>query len=144
MTAQPADLAHAPGQATVYVVDDDEAVLDALTAALQAHGYRIVASPSAAAFFASFQPAVLPACLLVELDLPDLGGPELVGQLVGRRIRLPAVLMSARLRNRRLAKNLPMGVVALLEKPFETAELIERLDFALGSSAPAGRPIAPA
>jgi len=65
--------------------------------------------------------------------LPEMDGPQLVGILVARGIKLPAVLMSARMRNLRLQVAPPPGVVAILEKPFGDQELLQRIDFALGA-----------
>ena len=62
-----------------------------------------------------------------------MDGPELVGILMARRIRLPAVLMSGRMRTLRLRNHPPPGVVGILEKPFGDHELLQRIALALGS-----------
>lgn len=115
----------------VYIVEDDEPVRDALTALLDSVGYGVAAFGSARAFLDAYRPGT-DACLLVDLDLPDMDGPQLVGILVAHRIRLPAVLMSGRMHNQRLQLHLPPGVVAMLEKPFGDHELLQRIDLALG------------
>jgi two-component system response regulator FixJ len=116
--------------AVVYIVEDDEPVRDALTALLDSVGYGVAAFGSARAFLDAYRPGT-GACLLVDLDLPDMDGPQLVGILVARRIRLPAVLMSGRMHNRKLQRQLPPGVIAILEKPFGDHELLQRIDLAL-------------
>jgi two-component system, LuxR family, response regulator FixJ len=116
----------------VYIVEDDEAVRDALGVLLESLGYAVAAFASGRAFLDAYRPG-RDGCLLVALDLPGLDGPELVGILVARRIELPAVLMSARMRNLRLRHRLPPGVVAFLEKPFGDHELLQRIELALGS-----------
>jgi len=118
--------------ATVYIVEDDEAVRDALAVLLESAGYAVIAFPSARAFLDHY-PSREPGCLLVDLDLPEMDGPQLVGVLVARGIKLPAVLMSARMRNLRLQVAPPPGVVAILEKPFGDHELLKRVEFALGT-----------
>ena len=116
----------------IYVVEDDEAVRDALTILLESVGYVVAAFASARAFLDAYRPG-RPGCLLVDLDLPEMDGPELVGILVARHVALPAVLMSARMRKLRLRNHLPLGVVGVLEKPFGDRELLQRIQFALGS-----------
>jgi FixJ family two-component response regulator len=116
----------------IYVVEDDAAVRDALTIVLESVGYAVVAFASARGFLDAYRPG-RPGCLLVDLDLPEVDGPELVGILVARRITLPAVLMSARMHKLRLRNQLPLGVAGVLEKPFGDHELLERIQCALGA-----------
>jgi two-component system CheB/CheR fusion protein len=119
----------------VYIVEDDEAVRDALRVLLESIGYAVGAFASARAFLDAYRPGRR-GCLLVDLDLPGMDGPELVGILLARRVELPAVLMSGRMRRPRLRKSLPAGFVGLLEKPFGDDELLQRITFALGSAPP--------
>lgn len=114
----------------VYIVEDDAAVRDALTVLLESTGYRVAAYDSARSFLDRYRPGIR-GCLLVDLDLPEVDGPELVGILLARGIELPAVLMSARMRNLRLQVAPPPGVVAILEKPFGDHELLQRIELAL-------------
>jgi FixJ family two-component response regulator len=123
----------------IYIVEDDDAVRDALTVLLESVGYTVAAFGSARAFLDSYRRNT-GGCLLIDLDLPEMDGPQLVGILVSQRIRLPAVLMSARMRNRRLQANPPPGVVAILEKPFGDHELLQRITFALGHDTPGRTP----
>lgn len=115
----------------IYIVEDDEAVRDALTVLLDSIGYTVAAFASARAFLEAYRPG-RHGCLLVDLDLPDMDGPELVGILIARQITLPAVLMSGRMRRLRLENQLPLGIVAILEKPFGDGELLQRIELALG------------
>lgn len=114
----------------VFVVEVDEAVRDALTVLLDSAGYKVAAFDSSRAFLDSYQRTDR-GCLLVDLDLPEMDGPQLVGTLLARGVRLPAVLMSARMRNLKLQLDPPPGVVTILEKPFGDHQLLERIEFAL-------------
>lgn len=116
----------------VYIVEVDDAVRDALAILLESAGYGVNAFGSASAFLDGYVP-VERGCLLVDLDLPEMEGPQLVGILVARGIRLPAVLMSARMRNLKLKLDPPPGVVTILEKPFGDHQLLERIELAMNS-----------
>ncbi len=122
------------GAPIIYVVENDEAVRDALTILLESVGYAVAAFATARGFLDAYRPG-RPGCLLVDLDLPEVAGPELVGILVARRVTLPAVLMSARMHKLRLRNHLPLGVVGVLEKPFGDHELLQRIQCALGPPA---------
>lgn len=120
----------------IYVVDDDDAVRDAIAAVLETAGYAVATFGSARQFLAAYAPAP-DACLIVDLDLPEMDGSALVGTLVAGQIELPAVLMSGRLSDP--GHTLPRGVVGILRKPFGQTELLDRVRFALGHAAPARR-----
>lgn len=120
-----------PDAATIFIVDGDEAVRDALATSLEGAGFSVALSGSAQAFLDAYRPEGR-ACLLVELDLPDFDGGALVSMLLARRIELPAIVMSRRLKNHRLAARLPAGVAGVLEKPFGDAELLGQIRHALG------------
>jgi len=115
----------------VYIVEDDEAVRDALTVLLDSIGYTVAAFASARSFLDAYRPGRR-GCLLVDLDLPEMDGPELVGILIARQITLPAILMSGRMRRLRQENQLPLGIVAILEKPFGDGALLQRIELALG------------
>lgn len=115
---------------TILIVDHDAAVRDSLAISLTANGYNAQAFASAGQFLASV-PTIRPSCLLVELDLEDMMGPVLVGKLIERRIELPAIIMSARLRNPALERRLPPGIVGYLQKPFGQDELMLRIQAVL-------------
>jgi len=115
-------------RATVFVVDDDEAVGDALTTALTSAGFAAVAFRSAAEFIAAHRSGG-PACLVVELELPDIDA--LLRRLPQVAASLPVIVTSRRLRRRQLPDELA-GCVGLLEKPFGHDELMVLLRTALG------------
>ena len=115
------------GRATVFVLDDDDAVRDALTTALRSAGFAAAAFRSAAEFIAAHRSGG-PACLLVELELPDIDA--LLDRLPEAAASLPVIVTSRRLRRRRLPDELA-GCVGLLEKPFGHDELMVLLRAAL-------------
>lgn len=125
----------AAGAATVFVVDDDEAVRDSLTVLLEAAGLSVAAFASGSDFLAGYDQRRR-GCLLLDLDLPDLSGHEVLRRLIADGVTLPVILITGRRRGRLLAQAGTADVVALLEKPFQEQALLAAIHDALGSHAP--------
>ena len=70
--------------------------------------------------------------MLIEYDLEDMTGIELLTRLSARRIELPAIIMSARLRPLVLDGRQPPGLITVLQKPFGQDALMRCLRHALG------------
>jgi two-component system, LuxR family, response regulator FixJ len=117
----------------IFVIDDDDAVRDALATLLEAAGYRVAGFGSPGQFLDALQPDHN-GCLVVDLDLPGMAGVELVRLLMERRVDLPAILMTGRMRNRQLKGQPQAGIVGILEKPFGDRELLEQVEYALQRS----------
>lgn len=118
------------GNATIFVIDDDEVVRDALATSLEAAGYEVALFTSARQFLDWYEPGQ-PGCLVADLDLAGMGGGALMSVLSGRNARLPAVLTSARLKTPGRIAGLPPGAGEVLAKPFGEEELLERVGRAL-------------
>lgn len=109
----------------VFVIDDDQGVRGALTFALELEGFDVAAFENGGAVLAEDS---LPrsGCLVIDFNLPDMTGLELLDSLRRRHVTLPAILMtshpSRRLRQRAAAAGLP-----IVEKPLLGDSLIEAL-----------------
>jgi FixJ family two-component response regulator len=114
----------------VSVVDDDESVRESLPDLLRQFGFAAQAFSSAEAFLAS---DVVNAtdCLLLDIAMPGMSGPELQQELIRRRQEIPIVFITAQgdgaIRPGRLAG----GAVECLSKPFSEATLLDALNAAL-------------
>jgi FixJ family two-component response regulator len=124
-------MASSPRRTTVFVVDDDDAVRDALATTLVASGFAVAPFGSAREFVDGYR-RTHPACLIVELDLPDIDGLALLRMLPDAGIDLPVIMTTRRLRRRRLPDGLAPWV-GILEKPFGREELLCLVHAALGS-----------
>lgn len=120
-------------KATIYVVDDDEAVRDGLTALLTIHGYTVLGYDSAEAFLAAGEP-VAGACLLADVRMPGMNGLDLQRESRRRWPGLPVVMITGH-------GDIPMAVAALkagaadfLEKPFDSDVLLTSIAQALGGA----------
>jgi FixJ family two-component response regulator len=110
-------------EATVYVVDDDPAVLRALARLLGVEGFRVVTFGSATEFLAHPVPDC-PMCLMLDLRMPGLTGFDLLRQLDAAGRDIPVILMTGHANDSVLEKAVTKNVVTLLAKPFESAALV--------------------
>jgi two-component system response regulator FixJ len=120
-------------QATIYVVDDDDAVSDSLRMLLEAEGFTVFAFACAEAFLAVAR-AEDPACLLLDLNMPGTGGFELLARIRRESGGIPVVLMTGRF-SAAAARAAASAGAALLEKPFQGGELLDAIERALGGGA---------
>ena len=115
----------------VAIVDDSEAVRESLPDLLEQSGFAAEAFPSAEAFLEAYR-AGGTDCLILDVGLPGMSGPELQRELTRRGDAIPIVFITAQgdksLRPRLVAK----GAVACLFKPFSDTELIDAMKIALG------------
>ena len=114
----------------ISVVDDDAFVREALPDLLRELGYSSHAFPSAAAFLSSNMVADT-RCLILDVSMPHMTGPELHRELIRRRQAIPVIFVTAirdeALRPRLLAE----GAVDCLFKPVSEQALIDALHAAL-------------
>ena len=116
--------------AVVVVVEDDESVRESLPDLLNEFGYLAQAFVSAEEFLASDALANA-GCLILDIGLPGMSGPELQRELIRRGFSIPTIFITGR-----PDRNIPPGVleagaVACLFKPFSEQELRAALDIAL-------------
>ncbi len=117
-----------PSGALVAIVEDDESVRESLPDLLKELGYSARAFASAEEFLASS--AVSEAsCLILDIGLPGMSGPELYRELIGRGRAVPAIFITGH-----PERSIPPGVengVTCLFKPFTEPELRAALGLAL-------------
>jgi two-component system, LuxR family, response regulator FixJ len=115
---------------TVFVVDDDAPVRDALSLLISLKGLRTSVFASADDFLKVYDPQWR-GCLLTDLQMPGIGGLELQSILRERKIALPVVVLTAHgdvLNTRMALKN---GAVDFLEKPVDDDVLVDVLQNAI-------------
>jgi FixJ family two-component response regulator len=114
----------------VSVVDDDASVREALPDLLKELGYASESFPSAEAFLSSSLVGET-RCLILDIAMCDMSGPDLHRELMRRRQTIPVIFVTAirddALRPRLLAE----GAVECLFKPVSEQALIEALHSAL-------------
>jgi two-component system response regulator FixJ len=107
----------------VHVVERDPAVIDALAQSLAGGDLEVITYLSGGVLLDAVT-ILRPGCLLVEFDLPDMSLSELLHRLRDRRIALPTVVMTARLRDPLPRHGRPAEIAGLLQKPFGRAALL--------------------
>ena len=115
---------------TVYIVDDDDGMRRALGILMTTVGYQPAAFAGPREFLAKYDPGQ-PACLVLDVRMPEMSGLEVQQQLNRNGSMLPVILVSGH-------GDIPMAVQAMkdgafdfLQKPFRDQELLDRINAAL-------------
>jgi len=114
----------------VSVVDDDESVRESLPDLLRQFGYAVHVFSSAEEFLASDCISET-RCLILDVAMPRMTGPELQRELTARGQDIPTVFITAYRDETIRPRLLAQGAVECLFKPFNEAALREALDAAL-------------
>jgi FixJ family two-component response regulator len=114
----------------VSVVDDDQSVRESLPDLLRQFGFAVRAFSSADEFLASDCIAHT-RCLILDVAMPGMNGPELQRELALRRQRIPIVFITGHRDEIIRPRLLEQGAVECLFKPFSEAAMCEALDAAL-------------
>jgi FixJ family two-component response regulator len=119
----------------VFLVDDDAAVRKALARLIKSAGHCVETFGSARAFLDSGKPAYPhPACLVLDVHLPDLNGLELQRELAAARRILPVIFITGRGDIPTSVRAMKAGAADFLTKPVHAAELLEAIERALGAA----------
>ncbi|HME23913.1 MAG TPA: response regulator [Acetobacteraceae bacterium] len=118
---------------TVYVVDDDSRVREAISTVLEADGYKVLSYGSGEAFLAA-ERATAGACLLVDANLPGMSGMDLLRQLNGSGRGLPAIMITGQGDVHIAVAAMQAGASDFIEKPVGHNELLASIARALEQS----------
>jgi two-component system, LuxR family, response regulator FixJ len=116
--------------ATIFLVDDDSAVRDALTRLLEAAGYAVEAYPDAEAFLAAYEPRRA-GCPVLDMQMPGMGGLGLQAVLAERQDSRPIIFLTAHGTVPTTVRALKNGAFEFLEKPAEGGALLAQVRNAL-------------
>lgn len=115
---------------TVHVVDDDQAVRNALGMLLQAAQYPCRQYASASDFLDDYEPGT-PGCLVLDLHMPGVDGLSLQEMLANREIELPIIFLTGHANVPDAVRAMQGGAVDFMEKPFNSDRLLERVQQAM-------------
>ena len=122
-----------PERATVFIVDDDDAVRDSLQFLLQSADHATMGFASAGAFL-DFYRQEYGGCLIADVRMPDMTGLELQELLDARRIRIPVVIVTGHGDIAMAVGAMRAGAVDFIEKPFSDATILNAVERALARS----------
>ncbi|MHC2462439.1 response regulator transcription factor [Bradyrhizobium embrapense] len=117
-------------QFLVSIVDDDASVRESLPDLLEARGYDVEAFVSADEFLAS-SAVERTNCLILDVSMPGMTGPELQEVLNKQKRSIPIIFITALPDDALFARLVRRGAVGCLTKPFSDQELSRALDAAL-------------
>lgn len=120
---------------TIAIVDDDEAVREALGDLLMVLGLACQCFESAAGFLAARRSRRFD-CLVTDIRMPGMTGIELIEQLHNERAQLPVVVLSSVLDDATRAKALALGASAWLGKPVTDEHLLGAIATAMENTDP--------
>lgn len=110
------------GTQTVFIVDDDEAMRDALLMLMRAAGLQAEAFASARDFLQQYSRR--PGCLLLDIRMPGMSGLELQAELHKRRIQLPIVFLTGHGDVPMAVRAMKDGAVDFIQKPLDEHRLV--------------------
>lgn len=127
-----------PVTATIYIVDDDDAVRDSMRALLESHGLTVRDYASAHRFLDDEEPHErngAPRCLLLDLHMPGMGGAELLDRLKEKSSPIPVIVLTGRADVPLRDRVIRAGARILLEKPVDHDDLMREITLSLADKA---------
>ena len=115
---------------TVFIVDDDEAVLDSIAELVASVGLRAATFRSAQQFRDSFDPEQ-PGCLVLDVRMAHMSGPALQDELNAMGARIPIVFLSGHGDIAVAVKTIKAGAVDFVQKPYREQQLLDSINEAL-------------
>ena len=113
----------------VFIVDDDAAVRDSVSLLLHTAHISAKAYRSANAFLLDYDPS-MEGCLLLDIKMPDMDGPELQLELIKRGSMLPIIYLSAYGDIPTTVRAIKSGAVDVLTKPVNPQSLLDNVQAA--------------
>jgi two-component system, LuxR family, response regulator FixJ len=128
------ELAMTDPQPTVFVVDDDEPVRDAIGMLLDTVDIPYQAFASAQEFLESYDPAQS-GCLILDIRMPGMSGLDLQRRLIDMDAHIPVVFITGHGDVPMAVEAMKRGAVDFIRKPFRDQELLDRVHEALNADA---------
>jgi len=121
-----------PEANTVYVVEDDTSLCNAVRRLLRSAQYRVLTFASAEEFYRSDIKSS-PGCLLLDIRLPGISGFELQERLIASGVRMPVIFITGQDRAGMEEHAMRLGASAYLRKPVDEETLLGAIGLAMKS-----------
>jgi len=119
-----------PGIPLISIIDDDDALRSSLENLIRSVGLRAQGFSSAEAFLSANQVHET-RCLVLDVRMPGMSGPELQRQMAVANSHIPIIFITAHADDAQRTQALEAGAVAFLHKPFYEEELLNAIEAAL-------------
>ena len=117
-------------EATIFLVDDNPAALQAMLATVKVVFPRVETFSSAAEFLAAYRPD-RPGCLVLDVAMPGMSGLEFQRKLIRDKIAIPVIFVTGHANVAMAVEAMQMGAVNFLEKPVQEQQLWDSIRKAL-------------
>ena len=108
---------------TIYLVDDDQDLLEYLATAMSSDNRQIVTYPSAQQFLDQAETINGKGCVVLDVNMPEMNGLELQQRLIEMKFSLPVVFLTAHAEVPMAVKAMQAGAVDFIQKPVQPEEL---------------------
>src|ERR1700716_4114211 len=116
--------------ATVFIVDDDSAIREALSSLIRSVGFKIQTFASAHEFLRAPREDA-PGCLVLDVRLPGLSGLDLQRELTQTNVYIPIIFISGHGDIPMTVRAMKAGAVEFLTKPFRDQDLLDAIHLAI-------------
>src|SRR5215475_12974306 len=117
--------------ATVHLVDDDASFRTAVGRQLRAAGYEVVTYETATQLLAELPSEAIPACIILDVRIPGMSGPELQARLIELGSNLPIIFLTGHADVPVTVRAIKAGAEDFLIKPVAGSRLIEAIERAV-------------
>lgn len=114
----------------ISVVDDDESLRESLEGLLKSLGHAVAVFSSAESFLSSKARADTD-CLILDVRMPGMSGPDLQRELINRREKIPIIFITAHGDDDVTSRVMADGAVDCLLKPFSEDSLLNAISLAI-------------
>lgn len=111
----------------IYLIDQDEGLLDSVTTFLEETGYLVSSSLSYHDFLENYDSNKL-SCLVMDINTPELGGLGFQTELIRRKIIVPIIFMADDLILNDISSGLKSGAIDFIKKPIDVNLLISLIE----------------
>lgn len=127
------EAARVRGQTLVRIVDDDDALRDALRFALEMEGWRVADYADGRAFLTGDAPSE-PGCVVLDIRMPVMSGIEVQHAMIERGIRLPVIFLTGHGDVEMAVAALQDGAIDFIQKPIDNDRLLASITWAAHES----------
>ncbi|WP_269619580.1 response regulator transcription factor [Zhongshania sp. BJYM1] len=121
-------------EATVYLVEDDEAVRDSLQMVLESVGHKVISYSRADTFLEDYT-TEMAGCMVLDIRMPGMNGMELQRQLNTRNSILPIIFVTGHGDVPMAVDAMQRGAVDFVQKPYREEELLGKIQQAIAADA---------